>query len=181
MTTEQQTEPGEDLRGMVDMALVEHIGGQIPGIKWRPEPALDAIMALFSSRLEAAEMELDRAALALNQARQAHGKTLVLLSAEEARAHALYGYIDKAREVLERIASCARSSEPPENAFDAEPPSWAQDPFNDDCADRCGYCGSWMAVVRPGKTQCENCSDGRDIGAIARDFLASLPMDGGKE
>lgn len=41
-----------------------------------------------------------------------------------------------------------------------EPPTWAQDSFNHNAAERCGYCGAWCTVVRPGKTQCDNCDEG---------------------
>ena len=41
-------------------------------------------------------------------------------------------------------------------AFAQEPPDWAQDPFNHNMAERCGHCGAWCSVVRPGKTQCDN-------------------------
>ncbi len=46
-------------------------------------------------------------------------------------------------------------------AFGRLPPSWAKDPFNDDCAAKCN-CGAWLEVVRPGKTQCGNpdCTSG---------------------
>jgi len=37
------------------------------------------------------------------------------------------------------------------------PPLWAKDPFNSDQAFQCGDCGAWLAVVRPGKVQCEIC------------------------
>ena len=52
-----------------------------------------------------------------------------------------------------------------EGAFNEEPPTWAQDSFNDNEAYRCGYCWSWTTVVRPGKTQCDFCGD---------DYKASL-------
>ena len=37
-----------------------------------------------------------------------------------------------------------------------EPPEWAKDCWNHDSAARCGDCGGWLTVVRPGKTQCDN-------------------------
>lgn len=43
--------------------------------------------------------------------------------------------------------------------FGEEPPVWAQDPLNNDMAEKCGRCGSWAEVVRPGKTQCPCCGD----------------------
>lgn len=47
----------------------------------------------------------------------------------------------------------------------ADAPSWAKDPFNDDCTSKCGYCGSWMEVVRPGKSQCPACGSDGDKAA----------------
>lgn len=79
----------------------------------------------------------------------------------------------EALEALERLAQRARWDEP-EGAFDEIAPDWAKDSFNDDCTSACGYCGAWMTVVRPGKVQCHNCSDGTDLGAIARSDFRRL-------
>jgi hypothetical protein len=44
-----------------------------------------------------------------------------------------------------------------EEAFGAEAPEWAKDSMNYDATARCGACGAWETVVRPGKTQCDIC------------------------
>lgn len=69
----------------------------------------------------------------------------------------------------------------PEGAFDPEPPRWATDPFNEDEANQCGYCGGWMEVVRPGKVQCNTCWDGRNVrflvGQVIRDIEAPPSLE----
>lgn len=47
----------------------------------------------------------------------------------------------------------------------ADAPQWARDPINDDMTSQCGYCGSWMEVVRPGKCQCPACGSDGDKAA----------------
>jgi hypothetical protein len=42
-------------------------------------------------------------------------------------------------------------------AFQKDPPSWAMWPDMGMHGDRCGDCGAWCTVVRPGKTQCDYC------------------------
>jgi hypothetical protein len=59
--------------------------------------------------------------------------------------HNVLGIIDVLEAALEA---------PPDE--DEEPPTFAKDPFNNDGAARCGDCGGWMTVVRPGKVQCDN-------------------------
>ena len=54
------------------------------------------------------------------------------------------------------------------DAFDHNPPPWAKDSFNNDEACRCGYCDSWMTVVRPGKVQCDTCGDGHEQDYVIR-------------
>ena len=75
---------------------------------------------------------------------------------------------------IETVRDCLGvdpSHEPPKGAFDKEPPSWARDEFNGDMAARCGRCGAWCSVVRPGKTQCDNCHEGENLAAL---FHAAL-------
>lgn len=72
----------------------------------------------------------------------------------------------EAEKALEQIASHSWDEISPE-WFAPSPPSWAKDNFNDGAADQCGYCGAWCEVVRPGKTQCPCCSDGRDLARTA--------------
>lgn len=88
----------------------------------------------------------------------------------EARAEAAEARVKRLEEALERIAQRAKSEPWPDHYAD-EPPEWAVDMFNGDDACTCGYCGAWLTVVRPGKHQCDNCSDGQDLGAIARAAL----------
>ena len=76
--------------------------------------------------------------------------------------------VEGLRGALESIALRA-NGEPWPDHFAPEPPDWAQDEYG--CAASCGYCGAWMTIVRPGKHQCDNCSDGQDVGAIACDLL----------
>ena len=74
-------------------------------------------------------------------------------------------------EALEQIASRARSEVWPDH-YAPEPPEWALDEHNE--ASTCGYCNAWLTVVRPGKSQCDCCADGQDLGAIARATLSAL-------
>jgi hypothetical protein len=62
------------------------------------------------------------------------------------------------------------------------PPSWAQDPFNDNEPGHCGNCGSWLDVVRPGKWQCPACGSDGDKAARwkAADALVSLHAEVGR-
>lgn len=76
----------------------------------------------------------------------------------------LQAEVEGLRGALESIALRA-NGEPWPDHFAPEPPDWAQDEYG--CAASCGYCGAWMTIVRPGKHQCDNCSDGQDVGAIA--------------
>ncbi len=54
-------------------------------------------------------------------------------------------------------------------AFAKEPPSWATDQFNEGTYIRCGICGAWETVVRPGKTQCDICYGGENIEWLLSD------------
>lgn len=90
----------------------------------------------------------------------------------KARDAAIGKHLRTLRETLERIARRAQS-EPDPDHFAENAPDWAIDPFNGDDASTCGCCGAWLTVVRPGKSQCDCCMDGRDLGAIARAALSS--------
>ncbi len=46
--------------------------------------------------------------------------------------------------------------------WQSTPPLWALDPFNDNDHAKCGDCGSWLEVVRPGKSQCPACGSDHD-------------------
>src|SRR5690606_35537691 len=72
---------------------------------------------------------------------------------------------------LEQIASRAVLVVWPDH-YAPDPPEWALDDYGE--ASTCGYCNAWLTVVRPGKSQCDCCSDGQDLGAIARATLAAL-------
>lgn len=91
------------------------------------------------------------------------------LRAELAAKDAL---IEEAKEFVEYVASSA--DDPPHNGFAPSPPAWAQDSLNGNAAAQCGYCGCWLSVVRPGKSQCDWCCDGQDMSVVARAFLAKL-------
>jgi hypothetical protein len=77
----------------------------------------------------------------------------------------------EAREALGRIA-CRAYSEPWPDHFADSPPDWALDDY--ESASSCGYCGAWLTVVRPGKSQCDCCSDGQDLGALASQALSRI-------
>lgn len=51
----------------------------------------------------------------------------------------------------------------PHGYFAPKPPSWAKDPFNNNTASKCGDCGSWLKITRPGKSQCPACQGDSDI------------------
>ena len=91
------------------------------------------------------------------------------------RAQRAEARLKVAVEALEGIARHARSEPWPDHFADA-PPDWALDDY--DSASSCGYCGAWLTVVRPGKSQCDCCSDGQDLGARAAQALAKLKEGG---
>ncbi len=41
-------------------------------------------------------------------------------------------------------------------AYSEIEPEWTKDSFNGDTGAMCCDCGAWMALVRPGKHQCDN-------------------------
>jgi hypothetical protein len=67
-----------------------------------------------------------------------------------------------------------------EGAFAENPPGWAKDPWNDNDACKCDYCGSWATVVRPGKTQCNYCGDNW-LAAVLTELRTALAECAGKE
>jgi len=130
------------------------------------DPEMDAALRAALARIEELEAaaRFDWEAMASLERREAEA---------EARALAAEAQVERLVESLERIANRAWSEIDP-LAYAPAPPEWAKDSFNGDCTAQCGCCGSWMTVVRPGKVQCDTCSDGQDLGAIARSTLLSL-------
>ena len=94
-----------------------------------------------------------------------------------ARAIALAPYEHKARVAIEAMRDYLGIDplhEPPKGAFDEVPPGWAKDGHNGDMAERCGRCHAWCSVVRPGKTQCDNCWEGENMAALFHSALRGL-------
>jgi hypothetical protein len=70
-------------------------------------------------------------------------------------------YVDRDLEASEIIRQLAVNApdDIPLNCFAPEPPTWAVYEEVGMHGDKCGRCGSWCEVVRPGKTQCPACGD----------------------
>lgn len=74
--------------------------------------------------------------------------------------------IDDLEEFVSRVARMAPTIDVPTGAYDDRPPSWATFEEMGMHGEKCGRCGAWCSVVRPGKTQCEVCCDD-DLTALA--------------
>jgi hypothetical protein len=98
----------------------------------------------------------------------------------QAAAHieALAERVRELEDFVERISWRAAEGPWPDHFAD-EAPGWARDEYGE--GSECGYCGAWLTVVRPGKSQCDHCADGKDIGAIAHGFLSARQARKDKE
>lgn len=78
----------------------------------------------------------------------------------------------KVKVVLDDLVSHFKPYDPPRlDAFADEPPEWAMWAEYGTGPDRCGWCGAWCEIVRPGKTQCHTCHDYASGLAIRADRI----------